>query len=216
MPPTSVALSEVYVGPYAETDVTSIAATTTGYTRATGSFVDDGFVVGMQITPSGFSANTVTTVEVVAALTLTTSARTAEAAEGGRDLIGVGPFALLEDMTSWEGTHGEESDTTTYVFGRTRPYVTGGDDTDEYRLSGLYNTGDAGGQDVIRDSRDNREFFAMRIYPAGTSAKAYQQPVKCTQYVEGAERSGEYVSCSFAARGVGTRTYSSDAGVFAG
>jgi hypothetical protein len=207
--------SVVYVGQYAETGDMTLVATTTGYTRADGSFVDDGFVVGMTITPTGFAANTVTTVTAVAALTLTTSARAAEAGAAGRALFGAGPFALIENMTSWEGTHGEENSTTTYVFGREAPIERAGRDTDEYRLSGLYDIADTDGQNVLRDSKDNRTWFNLRVYPGGTGAKAYQQPCRTTQYTDSGDAGGDYVQCSFAAKGVGTRVYSDASGTFA-
>jgi hypothetical protein len=54
------------------TGSTTLAATTTGYTRSAGSFVTDGFHVGMEILPSGFNANTRQVVKNVAALTLLT------------------------------------------------------------------------------------------------------------------------------------------------
>lgn len=69
----------------------SLSATTTGYARATGSFLADGFALGMEITPAGFAANPVDTLIGVTALTLTTkAARAAEGAAGGRT-ISVGP-----------------------------------------------------------------------------------------------------------------------------
>jgi hypothetical protein len=210
-----VADSGVYVGLYASTPSTELVATTTGYTRTEGSFVDDGFVVGMSVTPSGFAANTVTTVTNVAALTLTTTARAAEAEADGRSLKGYGPFAEVEDLTSWGGTHGEDNPTTTYVFGRDEPHEKAGRDTDEYRLAGLYNITDTDGQNVIRDSKDNRTWFVLRIYPGGSSAKGYQQPVRTTQYEDTGEAGGDYVQCSFACKGVGTRVYSGDDGTFA-
>lgn len=41
----------------ATTGVTTLTATGTGYTRATGSFITDGFRVGMEVVPSGFADN---------------------------------------------------------------------------------------------------------------------------------------------------------------
>lgn len=69
------------------TGSTTLSATTTGYARTTGSFRTDGFLPGMEITPSGFAANTVDVITAVATLTLTTaSARTAEVAASGRTI----------------------------------------------------------------------------------------------------------------------------------
>jgi hypothetical protein len=65
----------------------SLAATTTGYTRASGSFVTDGFAVGMEVTPTGFPQ---TATGVITALTATTmtvkGGRTAATAAGSRAL----------------------------------------------------------------------------------------------------------------------------------
>lgn len=126
-----------------------------------------------------------------------------------------GTFATIEDMTSWEGTHGEENETRTRVFGRANPYVRGGDDTDEYRLSGLYNTADTDGQNVIRSAKDNRTTVFLRVRPAGSVLLSYQQECRVTQYTDSGDAGGDYVQCSFALRGVGTRVASSALGVFA-
>lgn len=76
----------------------TLAATTTGYTRASGSFITDGFVVGQEITPTGFAANTVAIVTAVAALTLTVgTARAAETSAAART-IAVG----LPALRAWE------------------------------------------------------------------------------------------------------------------
>lgn len=69
------------------TGSTTLSATTTGYARTTGSFVTDGFLPGMEITPTGFATNTVDVLTEVTALALTTaSARTAETAASGRTI----------------------------------------------------------------------------------------------------------------------------------
>lgn len=70
------------------TGVMSLSATATGYERAdAGSFLTDGFVPGMEITPIGFSANTVDLITGVSALTLTTAnARAVEASAGSRSI----------------------------------------------------------------------------------------------------------------------------------
>lgn len=64
----------------ATTGVIALSATASGYARATGSFVDDGFVIGMEVTPVGFDANVVDVVTEVSALELRTA--TPHAAEG--------------------------------------------------------------------------------------------------------------------------------------
>jgi hypothetical protein len=69
------------------TGSTTLAATATGYSRAAGSFLTDLFAPGMEITPAGFTTNTVDTITAVTALTLTTrNARTAEASASGRTI----------------------------------------------------------------------------------------------------------------------------------
>ena len=102
----------------ATTGSTTLAATTTGFTRAAGSFITDGFVVGMEILAAGFSTaanNGNGVVTSVAAGTLlvdaytvtlgvtgyTVAARTlaTEAAAAGRT-ISVG----LPAMRAWENT----------------------------------------------------------------------------------------------------------------
>lgn len=82
----------------ATTGTMSLAATTTGYTRASGSFLTDGFAEGMEITPAGFATNTRRVIKDVSALAITTTtALTAEAAAGGRSLT-VG----LPSSRAWE------------------------------------------------------------------------------------------------------------------
>lgn len=71
----------------ATTGSVSLSATATGYARAAGSFVTDGFAAGMEFTPSGFASNPVDTIIDVNDLTVTTkNGRTVEGAAGGRTL----------------------------------------------------------------------------------------------------------------------------------
>lgn len=80
------------------TGTMTLAATATGFTRAAGSFLTDGFVPGQELAPAGFADNTRLTVADVAALTLTTrEGRSAEVAAAGRRLT-VGPPAAR----AWE------------------------------------------------------------------------------------------------------------------
>lgn len=82
----------------ATTGTMSLAATTTGYARTTGSFVTDGFAAGMELVPSGFATNTRRVITAVTALAITVSdTLTAEAAAGGRSLT-VG----LPSQRAWE------------------------------------------------------------------------------------------------------------------
>lgn len=76
------------------TGSTSLSATTTGYVRASGSFVDDGFAVGMEITTAaGFSefGNNISSAQgrvitEVTATTLACTGLTAESAGNGKTL----------------------------------------------------------------------------------------------------------------------------------
>jgi len=85
------------------TGSTSLAATTTGFTRTAGSFVTDGFEPGMQVTATGFgsaSNNARWTVTAVATLTLTVDGTpTADTAASGRTLAVAMPYAVeYEDV----------------------------------------------------------------------------------------------------------------------
>lgn len=65
----------------------TLAATTTGYTRGSGSFITDGFRVGMELTPTGFSDVTKRTILGVSALALVVlGTPTAQGAAAGRTL----------------------------------------------------------------------------------------------------------------------------------
>lgn len=65
----------------------TLAATATGYTRASGSFVSDNFVVGQEITPAGFGANVADVIIAVTATSITTkNSHAAEVAASGRSL----------------------------------------------------------------------------------------------------------------------------------
>jgi hypothetical protein len=77
-----------------DTGTTSLSATATGYARASGSFITNGFVVGQQITASGFTNaanNGRSTITAVTATALTVTKDTptvVEAAATGRRLLG--------------------------------------------------------------------------------------------------------------------------------
>lgn len=80
------------------TGLTNLSATATGYHRAAGSFIDDRFYLGMEITPAGFSANTVDTLVGVTDTDLTTkNARAVEAVAGARSIS-----VTLPALRSWE------------------------------------------------------------------------------------------------------------------
>jgi hypothetical protein len=82
----------------ATTGSATLSATTTGYARASGSFVTDGFVVGMEVTPVGFTELTPCVLTAVSALALTVDGgRAAEASGAGRSLT-----AGLPSLRAWE------------------------------------------------------------------------------------------------------------------
>lgn len=112
--------------------------------------------------------------------------------------------ATILDVTSYDATHGTEGETRTRVFGRADPYVRAGENTDEYSLSGLYNPADTGGQNVLRNSRDNKTTFYLQVLPDGVAG--YRQLVRCTSYSDNGDADGEYVECSFDLVAVGPRT----------
>jgi hypothetical protein len=69
------------------TGTTTLEATATGFVRLTGSFVTDGFQVGMEVLPAGFTSTTRQVVKNVAALTLTVEGTPSVQASGsGRSL----------------------------------------------------------------------------------------------------------------------------------
>lgn len=77
----------------------TLTATATGFTRASGSFVTDGFLVGMEVTGTGFTLsanNGAHVVTAVATLTLTCSATSAESAATATLAVG------LPSARAWE------------------------------------------------------------------------------------------------------------------
>lgn len=80
----------------ATTGSTTLAATATGYTRLTGSFLDDGFAAGMEVTPSGFTETATGVITAVSALAMTIKGgRSVEASGAGRTLTANLPSARL-------------------------------------------------------------------------------------------------------------------------
>lgn len=81
------------------TGAIAIAATSTGYTRSSGSFLTDGFAVGMEVTPTGFAQTAVGTITAVSALAMTISGGRAPQAEAfGRSLV-----VKLPSRAKWIG-----------------------------------------------------------------------------------------------------------------
>lgn len=95
----------------ATTGSTTLSATTTGYARAAGSFVTDGFHPGMEITPTGFTTNTVDIVTRVEALALTTkTTRSVEASAGSRTIA-----CNLPALRAWENVKFEPASGRPYI-----------------------------------------------------------------------------------------------------
>lgn len=87
---------------------TNLSATATGFARAAGSFVTDGFVAGMEILPSGFSSNTARRViRSVSALAITTTEEcTVQAAAGSRSLaVGFPGVRAWDNETAKQVAH---------------------------------------------------------------------------------------------------------------
>lgn len=106
----------------------ALAATATGYTRSAGSFLTDGFRVGMEVTATGFSANGSDTITAVTATTMTINrARTTESAAAGRTLAVVLPALRGWENIETEPIVGEPHVVEQYVPGPTRLETVGSD-----------------------------------------------------------------------------------------
>lgn len=96
----------------ATTGVASIAASSTGYARTTGSFVTDGFVVGLEILASGFALsanNGYKIITQVSALSMKVSSLTTmatEAAGGNETLAASLPEGRAFDNIAFEPVSG--------------------------------------------------------------------------------------------------------------
>jgi hypothetical protein len=114
-----------------------------------------------------------------------------------------GPFAMIQDVESYDATHGSEGETRRRVFGNEVAYIRTGELTDDYDLSGLYNPTDTGGQNVLRAARDNRGTVWLAIMHGPSTG--YKQQVAITEYGDNGSADGEWVECSFSASGTGPR-----------
>ncbi len=82
------------------TGVMTLEATLSGYQRASGSFLVDGFAVGMEVTPVGFSDSDRSVITSVSATVMTVDdPRTVDAPAGSRSLT-VG----LPELRAWDNT----------------------------------------------------------------------------------------------------------------
>lgn len=83
----------------------ALAATSTGYTRSTGSFVTDGFAVGMLLTASGFTKaanNGLKAITAVTATAIACAGCSAEASASGRTLAVGLPLSDGDVEAGWE------------------------------------------------------------------------------------------------------------------
>lgn len=93
----------------ATTGPTTLEATTTGYKRATGSFLADNFMVGQELVPAGFSANTIDSIVAVTAGEIwTDGSRTAQGPGSNRSLtVGI-PAMRAWDLIGFEPVPGRQ------------------------------------------------------------------------------------------------------------
>jgi hypothetical protein len=121
---------------------------------------------------------------------------------------GAGTFTEIEDIQSYDATHGSEGETRTRVFGKTDPYIRQGDDTDEYSLSGLFNPDDADGQNLLRAAKDGgTTIHCIFLHdPAPAAEKGYRQECRVTEYTDSADAGDEFIEAEFSLIGVGART----------
>ena len=106
--------------------VDSLSATTSGYARASGSFITDGLWPGMEITPSGFAANPVAVIKEVTATTVTVDeTRAAEVAAGSRKLTVVLPATQQWDNLGLEPVTGKPYVEEDYLGGPQTQFETG-------------------------------------------------------------------------------------------
>jgi hypothetical protein len=86
----------------ATTGSMALAATTVGYTRAdAGSFLDDGFFEGLEVTPAGFTQTDVGVISALTASLMTIAGgRTAEVSGSGRSIVATLPTIVKENLVT--------------------------------------------------------------------------------------------------------------------
>lgn len=80
------------------TGLIDLSATATGYARPNGSFIADGFAVGMEVTPTGFTQTTVALITDLTALTMTVQGGRSAQAEAPSRSLTVG----LPERRGWQ------------------------------------------------------------------------------------------------------------------
>lgn len=94
------------------TGLTTLAATTQGYARTSGSFITDGFAVGMEVVPTGFVQTAPGVITAVSAQRLTVDGgRTSASAGSNRNLV-VG----LPSTRFYENTRADPASLTGKVY----------------------------------------------------------------------------------------------------
>lgn len=112
----------------ADTGSITMSATSTGYARTTGSFITDGFYVGMELTATGFTKatnNQAAVVTAVTALALTCRGTASEAATAGNRLQVKLPAGRAWEATNFEPTTGSPYIEEQYLPGPTQQITLG-------------------------------------------------------------------------------------------
>jgi hypothetical protein len=108
------------------TGSTTLAATATGYTRASGSFLTDGFAPGMEVTPDGFTQTATAVIKAVTALTIAVvGSRTVEASASGRTLTVGLPASRAWENVEYTPTTGVPYVVEEYIPGPMRQVTLG-------------------------------------------------------------------------------------------
>lgn len=124
----------------ATTGSITMEATATGFARAAGSFVTDGFAVGMEVVPSGFAVNAPAVVTGVLPLAMTVrGGRAPEAAAGGRSLtVGLPVLRAWENAPAFTPEDGRPFVEEDYLAGPVREPVPGVVEGDPMYVLRLY------------------------------------------------------------------------------
>ena len=212
----------VLINATASTGLASIAATATGFSRTTGSFITDGFRVGQQILPSRFTNaanNTRSTVLAVTATTLTIGPSTGSASvgvTGGAFTRTTGSFideGLAKGMRFTASGFTMTANNATFVIDSitaTRIGVVGGGLTDEAETTGRTLTkanvaeAEAPGRLILGEMvfRANNAGTATRVAQLTAPAGLPEEPLEQLEVVGGTAMPGTIMSAFFMPRSV--------------
>jgi hypothetical protein len=108
------------------TGLVELESTATGYRRATGSFITDGFAIGMEVSPSGFTQDAPGVITSLTATELTIKGgRVVEASSAGRELsVGV-PSDRAWENSNFDPTAGVPYVSEEYLPGPTEVITLG-------------------------------------------------------------------------------------------